>query len=223
MIRIPIPIVGAGRTDTGVHAREMFAHFDLPEPIGDKSKLLLSLNRLVGKDIAVSDIILTHDTAHARFDATERTYKYFVSYVKSPFAYPYTWHSSVFLDMDKMNEAASILLNTKDFSSFAKLHSDTKNNICDVREAHWDVINNGNVPLHMPDLPDEGIVFTISSDRFLRNMVRAIVGTLVEVGKEKITIDRFKDIISEKNRCSAGVSMPAEALFLWKIRYPYIL
>lgn len=218
--RLPISIVGAGRTDAGVHAREMFAHFDLPDAIEDKGRLLLSLNRLVGKDIAISDIIPVADDAHARFDASERTYKYFVTFQKTPFIYPYTWHSPTRLNLDKMNEAASILTQTSDFTSFAKLHSDSKTNICDVRYARWDVVDNSREM--MPGMFDDGIVFTISADRFLRNMVRAVVGTLVEVGRGKMSIQQFRNIIEKKDRCSAGVSMPGNALFLWRVKYPYI-
>lgn len=218
--RLPISIVGAGRTDAGVHAREMYAHFDLPEGIKDKGKLILSLNRLVGKDIAIADIVKVSDNAHARFDAIERTYKYFVNFHKSPFVYPYSWHSPAPLDIDKMNEAASVLIETSDFTSFAKLHSDAKTNICDVRYARWETIENTDGI--MPGLIDNGMVFTISADRFLRNMVRAVVGTLVEVGRGKITLGQFRDIIAKKDRCSAGVSMPGEALFLWSVKYPYL-
>ena len=218
--RLPISIVGAGRTDAGVHAREMYAHFDLPECIKDKGKLLLSLNRLVGKDIAIEDIIHVSDDAHARFDAIERTYKYFVTFNKSPFIYPYSWHSPTPLNIDKMNEAASILTEIADFTSFAKLHSDAKTNICDVRYARWEISDNSNGIL--PGLLENGMIFTISADRFLRNMVRAVVGTLVEVGKDKLSIEQFKDIIAKKDRCSAGVSMPGQALFLWSVKYPYL-
>jgi len=219
--RLSIEIVGAGRTDAGVHAREMYAHFDLPTPIQNKDKVLLSLNRIVGKDISIYDIIPMHDNAHARFDAIERTYKYFVSYSKSPFMYPYCWQTNYDLDIDKMNEAAAVLLETNDFTSFAKLHSDTKTNICDVREAYWERIQSNDTNF-ISNFIDDGLVFTISADRFLRNMVRAIVGTLIEVGRNKISIEDFKNIIESKNRSSAGTSMPGEALFLWKIKYPYI-
>lgn len=220
--RFPISIVGAGRTDAGVHAREMYAHFDIPSPIMDKSRVILSLNRLVGRDIAISDIIPVADDAHARFDAIERTYKYFVTYAKSPFIYPFSWHSPSILEIDRMNEAAASLLETRDFTSFAKLHSDSKTNICDVRFARWDVINKGNHISPVPNLLDDGIVFTITADRFLRNMVRAVVGTLVDVGRGKLSMDDFKDIVLKKDRCSAGTSMPGQALFLWNVRYPYI-
>ncbi len=218
--RLPISIVGAGRTDAGVHAKEMFAHFDLAAPIVDKGKFLLSINRLAGPDIAFHDIISVHDDAHARFDATERSYKYFVTFEKSPFLYPYSWHSPSSLNIDRMNEAASSLISTDDFTSFAKLHSDAKTNICDVRMAQWERVDKVSYPQSL--FLDKGIVFTITADRFLRNMVRAIVGTLVDVGRGKLSIDDFRSIIESKDRCCAGTSMPPQALFLWEVRYPFI-
>lgn len=221
--RCNVDITGAGRTDAGVHARCMYAHFDLPEPIADKGRFLLSLNRIIGKDIAFYDVIEVPEEAHARFDATERTYKYFVTYRKSPFLYPYSWHSPSVLDVDAMNEAASLLLQTDDFTSFAKLHSDAKTNVCDVREAVWTPLSQDGASIcDGVALPVPGLVFTISADRFLRNMVRAVVGTLVDVGRGKIDLDSFKKIIATKDRCAAGTSMPACALFLWNIKYPYI-
>ncbi len=221
VMRLPVSVTGAGRTDAGVHAREMYAHFDLPSLIDDKRRLILSLNRLLGKDIAIYDVIPVKDDAHARFDACERTYKYFVTFEKTPFLYPFCWHSPSRLDIDKMNEAASILLEVDDFTSFAKLHSDAKTNICDVRKAQWDMIDNNGDGL-FPNLINDGIVFTISADRFLCNMVRAVVGTLVDVGRGKLTLEKFKEIIAKKDRCSAGTSMPANALFLWEVKYPYL-
>ncbi|MDE6022253.1 MAG: tRNA pseudouridine(38-40) synthase TruA [Muribaculaceae bacterium] len=210
VLRVPVSIVGAGRTDTGVNARTMYAHFDLDDVLPDIGKLLVSLNRLVGKDIAIHDIFKVADDAHARFDAVERTYKYFVSFEKTPFFYPLSWHCPHGLDLEKMNEAASILLNVEDFTSFAKLHSDTKTNICKVTMAEWTMEEN------------KMAVFTISADRFLRNMVRAVVGTLVDVGRGKMTLDEFKKVIERKDRCAAGQSMPGEALFLWDIKYNQI-
>lgn len=220
VIRLPIAVTGAGRTDAGVHAREMYAHFDFPMPITDKRKILLSLNRLLGRDIAVYDIIEVAEDAHARFDATERAYRYFVSYRKNPFLYPFCWHSPTELDIDEMNRAAQILLTTDDFTSFAKLHTDVKTNICDVRKALWERVDPKDNAY--PGLLDEGIVFAISADRFLRNMVRSIVGTLVDVGRGKLSIEGFREIVAEKNRCAAGTSMPGNALFLWEVKYPYI-
>ncbi len=210
ILRAPMTIVGAGRTDTGVNARVMYAHFDFDNPLPDKGRLLVSLNRLVGRDIAIHDIIPVSDNAHARFDASERTYKYFVTFEKSPFFYGLSWYCTNDLDINKMNEAASLLLDTDDFTSFAKLHSDSKTNICHVSKAEWKMEG------------DAAAVFTISADRFLRNMVRAVVGTLVDVGRGKLTLDGFRKIIERKNRCAAGQSMPGEALFLWNVKYDYI-
>lgn len=214
ILRSDISLTGAGRTDAGVNARVMYAHFDVNATIEDKSKFLLSLNRMVGRDIAIEDVVEVTDDAHARFDATERSYRYFVTFEKSPFLDTCSWHSPSELDVCKMNEAAKLLLSTKDFTSFAKLHSDAKTNICDVRSAEWRVWDNG--------YGVKGIYFEIVADRFLRNMVRAVVGTLVDVGRGKLSVDGFKEIIDKKDRCSAGTSMPPQALFLWNIKYPYI-
>lgn len=219
--RFPVPVTGAGRTDAGVHARTMYAHFDIPVPITDKKRFILSLNRLVGKDIAIYDLIEVNDSAHARFDATLRSYKYFITFEKSPFLYPYTWHSPSRLEVDRMNEAASLLLDISDFTSFAKLHSDAVTNICDVSQARWDSISGQEKDAGI-SLPTDGIVFSISANRFLRNMVRAVVGTLVDVGRGKISIEGFKEIVNLQNRCAAGTSMPPQALFLWDIKYPFL-
>lgn len=209
VLRENISIVGAGRTDTGVNARQMYAHFDYDKEILDFGKLINSLNRLVGKDIAIYDIIKVADDAHARFDATARTYKYFVTHQKSPFLYPLSWHCPQSLDYEKMNEACEVLKRHIDFTSFSKLHTDVKTNNCRIDYAHW-------------QKEGEMMVFTITADRFLRNMVRAVVGTLVEVGRGKISVDEFEQIILKKDRCSAGTSMPPQALFLWKVDYDYI-
>lgn len=214
ILRHPTPITGAGRTDTSVHAREMYAHFDTDTEIADKRAFLNGLNRLCGHDIALLDLISVHSDAHARFDATSRTYKYFVTFEKSPFLSPLSWHSPSALDVEAMNEAARILLDTEDFTSFAKLHSDARTNICDVTHAEWSEWHNS--------YGTPGIVFTITADRFLRNMVRAVVGTLVDVGRRKLSLEGFREIIQKKNRCSAGTSMPPQALFLWRVEYPYI-
>ena len=209
VLRENISIVGAGRTDTGVNARQMYAHFDYDKEIPDFGKLINSLNRLVGKDIAIYDIIKVADDAHARFDATARTYKYFVTHQKSPFLYPLSWHCPQSLDYEKMNEACEVLKRHIDFTSFSTLHTDVKTNNCRIDYAHW-------------QKEGEMMVFTITADRFLRNMVRAVVGTLVEVGRGKISVDEFEQIILKKDRCSAGTSMPPQALFLWKVNYDYI-
>ena len=214
VLRRPTTVTGAGRTDTGVNARVMYAHFDTPEPLGDSRRLLLSLNRLCGRAIAVDSLTEVAADAHARFDATLRTYKYFVSYEKSPFLNSFSWFCPAPLDLENMNEAATLLLDTEDFTSFAKLHSDSKTNICRVTEARWEEWKN--------DFGTPGIVFTISADRFLRNMVRAVVGTLVDVGRGKLDRNSFRRIIERQDRCAAGQSMPAKALFLWDVKYPYI-
>lgn len=217
MLRTPVAVTGAGRTDTGVNAREMYAHFDFPESVAqpiDKGRLLLSLNRLCGPDIAIHDLIEVAPDAHARFDASSRTYKYFITFEKSPFLYPLSWHSPSPLDVEAMNRAARVLLETEDFTSFAKLHSDAKTNICRVREAEWTEWTN--------TFGTPGIVFTITADRFLRNMVRAVVGTLVDVGRGKMSLDKFREVIERKDRCAAGTSMPPQALYLWEIRYPFL-
>lgn len=210
VLRHEISIVGAGRTDTGVNARVMYAHFDLDTELPDKGRLLVSLNRLVGRDIAIHDIFQVADDAHARFDANSRTYKYFVAFEKTPFSYDLSWFCPNRLDINAMNEAAELLLHTDDFTSFAKLHSDAKTNICKVTKAQWTMESNTMA------------VFTITADRFLRNMVRAVVGTLVEVGRGKLSIEDFRAIINRRDRCAAGQSMPGEALFLWDIEYQFL-
>lgn len=206
----PTEIVGAGRTDTGVNASQMYAHFDCDCDLdARKERMLSGLNAIVGKDIAVYDIIRVRDDAHARFDALWRTYHYYCHTSKSPFAYPLSWQAPIGLDFDKMNEAAVCLLRTDDFTSFAKLHSDAVTNICKVVEAEW-----------RPRPDGIGYVFVIRANRFLRNMVRAVVGTLVDVGRGKVSIPQFEEIIALKNRCEAGMSMPGNALFLSEITYP---
>ena len=218
ILRAPTAIVGAGRTDAGVHARMMYAHFDVDTEraariVADKQRFLIGLNRLVGHDIAVQDIIDVADDAHARFDATSRTYKYFVALEKSPFMQQCAWHCTMPLDVNLMNQAAELLLGTDDFTSFAKLHSDAKTNICRVTHARWETWHN--------DFGVPGLLFTITADRFLRNMVRAVVGTLVDVGRGKMSLADFRNVIDKKDRCSAGTSMPTQALFLWEITYGY--
>lgn len=207
LLRKPVPVTGAGRTDTGVNARLMVAHFDIDEPISDTIVIADRLNRILPKDIAISRIVPVRPDAHSRFDAISRTYKYYVIGHKSPFTEAYAWRYKGILDFDKMNEAARCLFLYTDFTSFSKLHTDVKTNNCRIMEAHWDA-------------EGEGHVFTIRADRFLRNMVRAIVGTLIEVGKGKLSIEAFCKIIEKKDRCSAGTSVPGNALFLHDIEYP---
>lgn len=209
VLRVPAAITGAGRTDTGVNAAMMVAHFDCDTlPGGDTTRLVRSLNSLLGRDIAIHSIFPVASDAHARFDATSRTYKYFTHSEKSPFLYPLSWQHPPQLDFDLMNEAAATLPRYSDFTSFSKLHTDVKTNICAVSHARW-------------EREGSQMVFTITADRFLRNMVRAIVGTLVEVGMKKLSLDGFAQVIERKDRCSAGTSMPGHPLFLWNITYPY--
>lgn len=208
LLRVPTPVTGAGRTDAGVNARLMVAHFDTEEPIADTDRLIHSLNALLPPDIAIYSIHVVADDAHARFDATSRTYKYFAATRKDPFIYPLSWKCPPDLDFELMNEAAARLLDYTDFTSFSKLHTDVKTNNCVISHARW-------------TREGDQWVFTITADRFLRNMVRAIVGTLVEVGRHKMTVEEFCQVIERKDRCAAGTSMPGHALFLWDITYPY--
>lgn len=208
-MRQPVKITGAGRTDTGVNARRMIAHFDLDTPLTSPDNLTRSLNSLVGHDIAIHSVTPVHDNAHARFDATSRTYHYYAHIGKSPFLHNLSWQAPATLDFDTMNKAAAMLLEVEDFTSFAKLHSDAKTNLCNVTEARWE------------ECGENRWVFVITADRFLRNMVRAVVGTLIDVGHGKLTLEDFRHIIEAKDRCAAGTSMPAHALYLWDVTYPY--
>lgn len=206
----PVAVTGAGRTDAGVNASMMPAHFDAILPMSPEV-LARALNSIIGRDIAVEEIVEVHPGAHARFDATSRTYHYYAVSEKSPFVYPLTWRAPASLDYDAMNSAARLLLSTSDFTSFAKLHSDARTNICRVDRAEWIATPGG-----------RGMTFVITADRFLRNMVRAVVGTLVEVGRGKLSADGFAEIIARRDRCAAGTSMPPRALFLARVTYPYL-
>ncbi|MDE7443830.1 MAG: tRNA pseudouridine(38-40) synthase TruA, partial [Muribaculaceae bacterium] len=206
LLRCPTKITGAGRTDAGVNARMMIAHFDTETELKSADGLVRGLNSLCGKDVAVYDVFRVHDDAHARFDAVSRTYHYRAIPFKSPFEWSQAWLAPPSLDYSAMNEAAAHLLTVSDFTSFAKLHSDAKTNICRIDRAEW-----------IPEGDEGGMTFVITADRFLRNMVRAIVGTLVEVGRGKMTLAGFRAVVADRNRCSAGVSMPGHALYLWDI------
>ncbi len=208
LLRQTVEVVGAGRTDAGVHARMMMAHFDCPgEHPMDCPQLVYKLNKILPPDIAVQDVFPVADDMHARFSATTRTYHYFINLRKSPFLRSYSWYVYGSLDFQKMNEAAATLMEYKDFTSFSKVNTDTKTNDCTITKAVWEELSPGEWR------------FTISANRFLRNMVRAIVGTLVEVGRGKLTVGEFRKVIEQKNRCSAGESVPGNALFLVDIRY----
>ena len=213
IVRHPTAIVGAGRTDAGVNARMMIAHLDLPDDFKvdkDDGKFLRGLNTLVGRDIAIYSLRPVAANAHARFDATARSYRYFAHRGKNPFVGRQSWQAPDSLDFDRMNAAAALLPGRRDFTSFSKLHTDVKTNICNLRAAKWIADGEGRW------------YFEITADRFLRNMVRAIVGTLVEVGRGRLAPEEMNDIIERRDRSAAGTSMPGEALFLWDIQSPYI-
>lgn len=202
-------VTGAGRTDAGVHASMMVAHFDAEQPLTlDTEQIAYKLNRIVPRDIAVQKVVRVTDDAHARFSATARTYNYHIHTVRSPFLLHYSYMPPYSLDFDRMNEAAKHLFDYTDFTSFSKLHTDVKTNNCKVMQARW------------VQQSETEWVFVIQADRFLRNMVRAIVGTLLDVGRGVITVEQFCQIVERKDRCSAGTSVPGNALFLTDIQYP---
>lgn len=208
LLRDSIEIVGAGRTDSGVHAKQMYAHFDT-EVEFDVQATIQKLNSFLPKDIAIFRIIPVHADAHARFDATSRTYEYHITTFKDVFNIDGSWKVNHKLDLDLMNEACKILFEYIDFECFSKVHTDVRTFNCKITEAYWQQNENQ-------------IIFTISADRFLRNMVRAIVGTLVNVGIHKTSLEDFRNIIESKNRSKAGFSVPAHGLYLTKVKYPYI-
>ncbi|MDN3607121.1 tRNA pseudouridine(38-40) synthase TruA [Kaistella yonginensis] len=207
ILREEIKITGAGRTDTGVHAKKIIAHFNTEKKPGEQ--LVYQLNSFLPEDIAVKKIFGVRNDFHARFDATFRTYEYYIDLEKNPFTQDSAWQIwKRDLDVDRMNEACKILFEYEDFTSFSKLHTENKTNNCKIFKAYWE--QNGSE-----------LKFTISADRFLRNMVRAIVGTMVEVGNGKIEASDLRKIIEDKNRNSAGTSAPAQGLFLVDVGYDF--
>ena len=210
IFREPIPLTFAGRTDAGVHAREMYAHFDIGEEAmrQEGERLVFRLNGILPDSIAIFDLCLVTDDAHARFSAVRRTYEYHIVDHKDPFLCQHATRVRPGLDFEAMNEAAQLLIGKQDFASFCRTNTDVKTTICDLTRAEWKELGNGHA------------VFTIAADRFLRNMVRAVVGTLFEVGRGKITKEQFAQVITQHNRCAAGDSAPAEGLFLTHIEYP---
>ena len=206
LLKKPTTTMGAGRTDTGVHAAQMVAHFDTESSI-DTDDLTYKLNSFLPKTIAVHNIKQVHADAHARFDATQRTYRYKISTFKDVFNFDNAYYYTNKLDVDLMNKASTILLEYSDFKCFSRAHSDVKTHICAISEAFW--IKN-----------EHELIFQISADRFLRNMVRAIVGTLLDVGNHKTALEDFHNIIQSKDRSKAGASAPAKGLYLTKIVYP---
>ncbi len=203
-----IEITGAGRTDTGVHASCFFAHFDTQSDLSLRAdKFVFQCNGLLPDDIAIQNLIPVKADAHARFDAISRTYEYRISKEKNPFSTDLNLYYYGKLSLPLMQEATGYFIREADFTSFSRLHSPTKTNICKVTEARWEEKNNR-------------LVFTITADRFLRNMVRAIVGTLLQVGTGKIKPEEIEKILLKKNRSEAGPSAPAQGLFLTDIIYP---
>ena len=207
ILRQKISVIGAGRTDTGVHAIKMYAHFDanLSEEI--ESKLLSLLNSFLDYSISIKKILKVIDNAHARFDAISRTYKYKISFFKDPFRNGRYFELRDEINFENIKIASESLLSYNDFKSFSKTKSNVKNYLCDISKAEW-------------KLKNDRAIFTITANRFLRNMVRAIVGTLVEVGKNRISVDEFNDIIILKDRKKAGFSVPACGLYLVNVEYP---
>lgn len=200
--------MGAGRTDTGVHAKEMYAHFDLEKPF-DIPVTIHKLNSFLPKDIVIYSVFPVADDAHTRFDATRRTYEYHINTFKDAFLQEQSWYFHQKLDLDLMNKAASLLLKHTDFQCFSKVNTDVNTFDCTIFEAQWKQEN-------------DKLIFTISANRFLRNMVRSIVGTLINIGLHKITLADFETIIESKNRERAGFSVPAHGLYLTKIEYDYL-
>lgn len=210
LLRQKVGVVGCGRTDTGVHASDFYAHFDVVE-LGkqrvEPSMLAFKLNSFLPQDIRVFEILEVPEDFNARFDATSRTYQYHVSNQRLPFRQGLYTRIYFSPDIDLMNKAACVLMEYEDFTSFAKLHTQVKTHICHLYQAHWDKVG-------------EELVFTIQANRFLRNMVRSVTGTLLDVGRGALTIDGLREIIEKKDRSAAGVSMPAMGLFLTKVEYP---
>lgn len=216
-LKIPLHIVGAGRTDTGVNARYMTAHFDTPVAVGQAladnpqqiRNVLKTLNAIVRPSIAVYHLVPVATQCHARFDAVSRTYRYYLHTVPDPFRDRQSRFFHRPLDIEAMNDEAKDLLGTQDFTSFSKLHTDTNNNICTVSHAQWQAYGDGH------------FYFEITANRFLRNMVRAIVGTLLDVGTGIKKSGHIREVLEAKDRCQAGASVPGYALYLWDIKYPY--
>ena len=206
LLRSPVTIVGAGRTDAGVHARQIFAHFDIVEPF-DPQNLMARLNGFLPKDISVNAIFEAPADAHARFDAVYREYQYVLTTKKDPFLHAFSFGVHQVPEIIKMNEAAAILLEHTDFQCFSKSKTDVRTYNCQITKAQW-------------TRQEDTLIFTIGADRFLRNMVRAIVGTLLAVGYGKMDLEDFRAVLASKDRSEAGASVPGHALFLTKVTYP---
>ncbi len=200
-------LTGCGRTDTGVHAREFYAHFDADRLGQSEQKLRYRLNLMASRNIAVREVLRVHDEAHARFDATQRTYEYMITPEKNPFLIEFAYRYGSDLDLGRMNKACGLLLGEQDFGCFRKARSNNGTNICNVREAAW--TEDGQV-----------VLFNITADRFLRNMVRAIVGTMLDIGQGSTSIDDLEAILASGKRTEAGRSVPAHGLYLTRVEYP---
>lgn len=212
LLHVPTAAIGAGRTDTGVNASMMVAHFDSATSIDDPNRFIASMNGIADPfNITFYSVSSVQDTAHARFDATARTYRYHIHIRRNPFLFPYSLQVRDNIDFELMNRAAEVLIDTSDFTSFAKLHGQTKTNICQVSSAQWKQMKDDSTRWY----------FEITANRFLRNMVRSITGTLLDIGMKKLSIKDFKRIIDARNRNEAGTSMPPSPLFLYNITYPY--
>ena len=209
--RTEIETLGCGRTDTGVHATQFFVHFDLVTPLSEEEslKFLKAMNGLLPVDIAVKNLIKVAPSAHVRFDATLRAYEYHVHFNKNPFKTDKSWFNKDVLDVKAMNEAAAIILEYQDFGAFCKANADNFTNICEVSQSEW-------------ELTDDGLIYHVKANRFLRNMVRAIVGTLTDVGKGKLVPSDLHQIIQSQNRSAAGASVPACGLYLTQVHYPFL-
>jgi tRNA pseudouridine38-40 synthase len=206
LLGVPTAIMGSGRTDTGVHAIQQIAHFDTENAASEK-ELRYKLNSFLSPDISINQVLQVHPEAHARFDATERSYQYFIHQEKTPFRQGMSYYFSRELNILLMNQAAEKLLGTKDFESFSKVKTEVNNFICTITEARWKFEN-------------ESLIFHVSANRFLRGMVRALVGTLLEVGLGKINVEDFAEILVQKDRTAAGRSVPPQGLFLSEVKYP---
>jgi len=201
-----VPIVGCGRTDTGVHANHFIFHVELNDKF-NLENIVFKMNRILGSNIVVFRFWEVEKQLHARFNAVSRTYRYFINFQKNPFKTDTSWFLSKRPDFESMNKAAQNLIGTKDFTSFSKVNTDVKTNICTISEAEWIQVDEHNY------------YFEITADRFLRNMVRSTVGTLLEVGYGKMTPEEILDVLDAKDRGAAAVSVPAHGLFLWKVKY----
>ena len=202
-----VQVTGCGRTDTGVHARVFYAHLDCSGKLAKNTDLLFKINNKLPADIAIHKFLPVRADAHARFDALSRTYEYHIQCRKEVFTNEYAHYVYGILDTEAMQSASDILKDYTDFTSFSKVDTETKTNNCKLHLAHWDIT-------------EDTMVFTIKADRFLRNMVRAIVGTLLDVGSRRTDLDGFRQIIENRSRSDAGTSAPARGLFLTDVQYP---